>query len=251
MHAHSRLYQNDLAALERIAHIAPGSVLHRTDRWIMLNAAVPEVPAFNVAVPASAPLEAADVQDVLDWFTGREIPFRIRLRDNPDAAALERLRKPDFVDERVETAYMLEDIDRYETAGGRPAGLEVRLAKHESDVADYGRVGWEDAGLPQVGIAIARTASSLGFALLLGSLNGNAVASSMAVVAGDVVGVYNVTVKPTHRGRGIGSRMVFEALSAGRARGAKVAYLSAPDSAGSLCGRLGFRPVFRYLSFSR
>ena len=214
----------------------------------MLDAAVPEVPAFNVALPVSASLAAGDVEAVLGWYAERDVPFRIRLREELDGQALRRLESLGFGKERTETAYFLEKIEPLRT---KPAGLVVRIVTEGADLRQYGAVGWADAGLAEVGIAIAHTAVNLGFVLLMGLSKGEPVASAMAVVTGNIVGIYNVAVLPCHRGRGFGTWMVGEAVSAGLSRGAAHAYLSAPDSAAGLYKRLGFRPVFSYLSVTR
>ena len=75
------------------------------------------------------------------------------------------------------------------------AGLLIREAQTPDDVEVYGRVdapGWQE-----VTIGIARTVASFpDFVMLLGELDGEAVATSMAVVTGELVGVYNVQVQP-------------------------------------------------------
>ena len=241
----ARLYRNNLTALERIARIRPSSTTNRTNRWLMIAAGVAEVPAFNVAVPLANALVGDDAAAVIGWYDRRSLPYRVRLRAEQDGDALERLVGLGFEPERTETAYVLEQFPSGTT---QPEGLSVRTVTGEQNLRRYGALGWEQVGLADVGVAIARTARELGFELILGLSGDYPVACSMAVVTDDVVGVYNVAVLPEYRRRGFGSRMVEAALAAGSSRGARLAYLSAPEQAASLYSRLGFRPVSQYCS---
>jgi ribosomal protein S18 acetylase RimI-like enzyme len=69
----------------------------------------------------------------------------------------------------------------------------------------------------------------------------------MAVVAEGMVGIYNVFVEPSMRGRGFGTRMTLEAIEAGRSRGAGTAQLGASDEVAGLYVRLGFQRLMTYV----
>jgi predicted GNAT family acetyltransferase len=109
----------------------------------------------------------------------------------------------------------------------------------------YGAVGWP-GDARRIGIAIARTARDLGFTLLVGELDGRAVASATTVVTDGLAGIYNVVVEPEYRRRGVGTAMTWAAVAAGLDRGAKNVWLGSSDIARPMYLKMGFEPHFEY-----
>ncbi|MGI8926864.1 MAG: GNAT family N-acetyltransferase, partial [Tepidiformaceae bacterium] len=134
-----------------------------------------------------------------------------------------------------------------------PEGLRIRPVDDEADLALYtAQFIGADPEWDQVVKAIGRTAMSLpGFTLLLGLCDGEPVATSMAVVTGATVGIYNVGVDPRYRRRGFGSAMSLAAMAAGAAEGCRLAGLQASEMGYSMYEGLGFRTVETYLSMER
>ena len=69
-----------------------------------------------------------------------------------------------------------------------------------------------------------------------------------ARMAADELEILNLAVEPQQRRRGIGARLLQEALAEGRTRGARSAWLEVRDSnqgARALYGRFGFRETYR------
>ncbi|HSO30179.1 MAG TPA: GNAT family N-acetyltransferase [Candidatus Sulfomarinibacteraceae bacterium] len=129
----------------------------------------------------------------------------------------------------------------------RPAGVEIDRVRsaEESDVATATAVtGFElphrFAG-PMADMfrgAAARTASPI--RMFLARLDGRPVATSIGVLDGDMVGIYNVATVPEARGRGIGRAITLATLLDARARGARIGLLESSAMGRSVYRRLGF-----------
>jgi ribosomal protein S18 acetylase RimI-like enzyme len=77
--------------------------------------------------------------------------------------------------------------------------------------------------------------------LYLGYLEGEPVATAEATVAERAAGLYNISTRPSYRGRGIGSMMTWQPLRDALANGCDLAVLQAAPDGVSIYRRLGFR----------
>ena len=80
----------------------------------------------------------------------------------------------------------------------------------------------------------------------LARLDGEGVGTSLAVRAGDVLGVFNVATVPGARGRGVGRAVTLAALRDGAAAGCRMAVLQASEMGHPVYERLGFRDFGAY-----
>ena len=80
--------------------------------------------------------------------------------------------------------------------------------------------------------------------LLLGTVNGEPVATSLALVTGATVGVYNVHVDPAYRRRGFGAAITWAAVEAGLRDNAELAWIGASPIGVRLYEQLGFRTEY-------
>jgi GNAT superfamily N-acetyltransferase len=87
--------------------------------------------------------------------------------------------------------------------------------------------------------------------LLIGHVDGVAVATSLAFFAEGSVGLYGVGTVPARRGHGYGAALSAAGVEWGRRRGAKVAVLASTAEGFSVYQRLGFRTVCDTTSWFR
>jgi ribosomal protein S18 acetylase RimI-like enzyme len=77
----------------------------------------------------------------------------------------------------------------------------------------------------------------------VGSLDGHPVSTAFGFANGDHVGIYNVAIRPEHRGRGCGATITARAVMDGFAAGASYAFLQSSMLGYRLFERLGFREL--------
>jgi GNAT superfamily N-acetyltransferase len=87
--------------------------------------------------------------------------------------------------------------------------------------------------------------------LFTGRLGREAVGTALAIRTGDVSGVYNVSVVPRARRRGVGAALTWAAVAAGRAWGCDPIVLQASAMGLSLYRAMGFRTVKPYAMFTQ
>jgi ribosomal protein S18 acetylase RimI-like enzyme len=85
--------------------------------------------------------------------------------------------------------------------------------------------------------------------LYVGYVEGVPVATAEATVAEGTAGLYNISTRPSHRGRGIGSMMTWRPLLDARERGCDLGVLQAAPEGVSIYRRLGFRPFGEITEF--
>jgi ribosomal protein S18 acetylase RimI-like enzyme len=228
------IHANRLVAVERVAHINPRSSIESRGPWLLVDTAEPGFAAANSATPVG-PCTPGDVDDAIEWFRARRSPITFIARSNADDALRAELARRGFETTFEERSSVLEAPapPKYE------GPLLIRRPVSGEDIEAYGG--------DRIGVAVARTAAALGFTLLLGELDGEPIATAMAVVTGEVVGVYNVGVREAYRRRGFGSAMTWAAVAAGVDQGARLAWIGATPMAFSVYGRMGFEERLTYL----
>ena len=85
--------------------------------------------------------------------------------------------------------------------------------------------------------------------LYVGYVEGVPVATAEATVADGTAGLYNISTRPSHRGRGIGSMMTWRSLRGAHERGCDLGVLQAAPEGVSIYRRLGFRPFGEMTEF--
>lgn len=240
---HAAMHGNRVLAHQRVALLTDAAAIAKLGPWVLVDAATPEMPVFNQAVVGRPSAAAADLATVERWYAERGSTFRLTLRDNVDVALIEAASQAGYRVERVESALFME---LSEASPAPTERLTVREVTGDADLQAYGKVGWQRDGLEHIGVSIARRAKELGFVMLLGLVGAEAVGSSMAVITGSLVGIYNVGVEPRFRRRGYGGAMVWAAVEAGRRRGAAATWIGSTEMSDALYQRMGFRQLYQY-----
>ncbi len=130
-----------------------------------------------------------------------------------------------------------------------PPGLRLERVSSAAQLASFARVNAEnwDPPDPAVETFFGRSAGDLlsresphRFYLALADGGDEAAAAVELTVAAGVVGVYNLSTRAVHRGRGIASALLARSLSEAVSDGASRACLQAAESGAGLYRRLGF-----------
>ncbi|MFO7696294.1 MAG: GNAT family N-acetyltransferase [Anaerolineae bacterium] len=142
-------------------------------------------------------------------------------------------------------AGMALDLARWSADVPPPAGLSLRAADDREGLRMWADVHAAACDWPAVAAetqyAIISTWEPAGFCALVGWLDGQPVATSMVLYAGDVAGVNFVATLPQARRRGIGAAMTAATLRDARERGCRVAALTATDMGAGVYRVLGFK----------
>lgn len=223
----------------RVASISPASRSERVGPWLLIDTGEPEFSAANSATPLRS-VFAEDLDLAVDWFEVRGAHFHFTVRPGIDILLHSELMRRGYVQAPSERCLVVTSPQPPTYDGP----LLIREATTDADIETYGRVGWDES---PIGIAIARTASKLGFVLLLGSVKGAPVASSMLAATGDIGGLYNVHVETAYRRQGFGTAITWAAVAASLERGAKTIWTGSTDAGYSVYAAMGFEPCFDYL----
>jgi hypothetical protein len=205
------------------------------------------------AMRSHARLDGAGLIDRADeLIAGRD--YVVHVRDDAADAPL---------DAAAEAAGLALVAERYPAMGAeRPLepvsvpGLVLREVADEGDAREFWRIC--GASFPEIGFPAdyfdgppSATITDPRSASILGELEGEAVASAMATVIGEVAFVGWVGTAPAARGRGIGAAVTVAATNAALARGAKLASLQSSAMGESVYRRIGYRELFNYRLWAR
>ena len=204
--------------------------------------------------PASAD---ARIDDVVEWFERRRVPFVWRLGPTDRPPDLQdRLLAKGFAldpDELLGMAASLVDLPSIEL----PDGAVIELVRDSTAFREWLDVMVAGFGMPpQIGDAFVAF-GTLGFGdeqptrAILARLDGRAVATALGVFAGDGIVIANVTTLPGERGRGLGRAVTLAAMRVGADAGARLAVLQSTDMGHGVYRRLGFEDFGRYRVLAR
>ncbi len=243
------MHTNAVAALGRGAALGPGATRAEVGPWLLVDADT-HLAFFNVAVVVGAVADPAVAAiQARSWFARRGSDFCYLLRDHEDRGLIEHL-----VDSGSRIEHDLPALLRHPLAPAPPTadGLTIVPVTDAGLLAEYAAIGGEDQGIDRgVMTRIAATAfGTAGFRLLVGHAGGQPVATSLALVTGPVVGVYNVNVMPSARRRGFGASMTWAAMEHGRTLGCRAAFLESTPMSHRLYERMGFRVQYHYVQMS-
>ena len=242
------MHQNLLRALLRLGSLTDRAKAERVGPWLLIDAGV-DMARFNIAVAAEViddPITA--IKLATDWFEGRAASFCVVARDPHEADMIESAKSLGFTEVEREPAMLLEPLSA--PRRGYAGELTVREVTDELDIKRYAEL--DAPAWHEITHGIARTVSAFpDFTMLLGELHGVAVATSMAVVTGDTVGVFNVLVREDQRGHGHGRAMTLAAIEVGRRAGCAAASLQSTALGLPLYEHLGFRTRYSYRTLMR
>ena len=241
--------QNYVHALRRIARLGPEGEAEQVGPLLCINAGI-GVSKFNVAVVVDKVTKPRDaLRDAMDWYTARGLNPRLDLRGKADGPLLAASMLEGFQFWWREPVMVLHPLP---VSFSHARELEIREARTPEDFDLYCRADLEEYGDQDFQLAMVSMAAVMsGVSMHLGLQDGQPVARSMGVVHAGLVGVHNVYVPPSSRGRGYGAALTAAAIDAGRAAGATAACLQATELGFPVYERMGFRRVDDYVVVGR
>lgn len=241
------MHENMLRADRRIGHLTAASAVAELGPWLLIDAGV-GMARFNHALIARPVADVRTaVTDAIAWFDSRHVEPTFLLRQPMDDPVAAEVTRHGFVAAESEPAMLLDEL---RPARPSPPGLAIRAIHEPTHIARYAEV--DAPAWHEVTRGIARTVRDFpDFTMLLGESDGIAVATSMAVTTGELVGVYNVQVKPAYRARGFGRAMTDAAIEAGRNAGCTSATLQSTPMGLPLYRSMGFRTEYTITVYAR
>lgn len=202
----------------------------------------------NVVIAADPPGAGPFPLDAIEaWYAERDSEFRVVVREPHDTELVGALAARGYMRGPAEPALVLSPL----VVPGEepPPGLELACVDSEPLARAYARAEGDDAGLDIREAVALRSLGHTGCHMAVGFAEDVAVARAMALVTGDLAGVYNVAVDETYRRRGYGTAVTNAVLEAAAASGATMAMLATTPMGYRLYRRLGFDPVFDLVSY--
>jgi ribosomal protein S18 acetylase RimI-like enzyme len=241
------VHANLLYSQQRAARLGPRATTEHLEPWLLIDADDPDG-VFDAAIPTGVVTRPdRSVSDALTWFATRARRCNFFLRSDSDEAVSAAVERVGFAPLGDEPVLVLDDVAALTPVAA--ADLAIEPVETGVALAEYAATGNELLS-PEIKVAIAHTAFAMrGARLLLGRSQGAAIATSMCVVTGSVIGVFNVNVTPSHRRRGYGAAMTLAAVAAGARDGGRVAWLGSTPMSDALYRGLGFRELYRYVSY--
>jgi GNAT superfamily N-acetyltransferase len=257
----------NLFALFRAMASLPGSEIEETQR-LSRHLTPPTNPMYKgVWGHRLAPDEIeATIQETIAWFKDRNAPFFFWWTGPTTTPAdlSARLAAHGLIDMEAQTKEMAQYI--VSSAAGAPGmiadlhamnesvlenvprGFEINDVQNETDLQDFKQIlvaGYDIPPAMADGWVQAAREFGIGktpWRMVLGRLNGEAVASHIVFNGAGVVGVYGIAVVPSARGKGVGAAITLKPLLEARDKdGYKYAVLFSSEMGIKVYQRIGFR----------
>jgi GNAT superfamily N-acetyltransferase len=203
---------------------------------------------FNGCIVAT-PAAPEDLAAALDWVAERDVPYRLWIHEELTDGLAQTIRERDM----EQAAWLMPQmvLEQPPEPPTSASGVTVRSVSDGRSLDEYRQVSVKDGTSEDV----ARRLFSDSFAadpdveLVVASLDGQAVGTSLAVRTDEVAGVYAVGTLADARRRGVGTAATWAAVAAGRAWGCDMVVLQASEMGFPMYRAMGFRTVVRYAIF--
>jgi len=231
-----------------------GKGVVREDSRTMCFCSSLDIPALNLAY-LKAPPKIEDLEGIEAFFRERGNPYTIWIPDNGNG------HPPNLIELGLNHAMslpaMVADLDDVIMDLRPPSGCSLRFVNHESDMDAFATAAFNGYELPEdthqkFSDFMRNLDPSLQpNNLLVVALKGEEpIASGLMFRGKHDVGLYWISVAPSHRKNGLGSWLAQELLRIGREEGYRQAVLQSSPVAASLYRRLGFRGVGNFQVYS-
>jgi GNAT superfamily N-acetyltransferase len=239
--------KNFIGSYRKLVEHSPGGETREFRRVFAFVTGLP-IGMFNGCIVAR-PAAVEDVTAALDWVAERDVPYRLWIHEELIDGLAHSVREQGMEQATWLMPQMVLE-QRPELPASAP-GVTVRSVSDGRSLDEFRQVSIEDGTSEYV----ARRLFSDAFAadpdveLVVASLEGRAVGTSLAIRTDEVAGVYAVGTLADARWRGVGTAATWAAVAAGRAWGCEVVVLQASEMGFPIYSAMGFRTIVRYAIF--
>lgn len=221
------------------------------DKGLLLLSSRLPVSLFNPAFVSAPPADpGATVARIIEHYRPLTPAFALYFRETVAPGLADACLAAGLIEHWQPPIMVLDPIPEVAPA---PAAAGLAIAPLDgANVEGYVQAMCAGFGMPlEIGRAMfgANLLGMEGFTGFVGSIDGEAVATSAVFVFDGIAGVYNVATIPEHRGKGIGEALTWAANIAGRAAGATAAILQASEQGEPVYTRMGYATPARYRQF--
>ncbi len=241
--------QSQIVELEQVA--ANAWIAHETERlggWLLrANGGVTR--RANSVLPLGAPVIPLDeaIEKVIDFYKGKELIPRFQMTDTSKPVELDR----DLSDRGFSVGLQVEiHTAAINYLAKKDLSIDVLVSNDITDgwMSVYGESsGYEESTMDTRRDLMKRT--SLHKAFAIARIDRELAGVGFAVVEDKWLGLFNIAVHPTMRGRGVAVAVNTALAKWGHQRGARAAYIQVESEnlpALKLYGKLGFQQVYTY-----
>ncbi|MFF3565611.1 GNAT family N-acetyltransferase [Streptomyces sp. NPDC002574] len=226
--------------LENLASLVTGRTRRGPRGAVLAVTGAPVASLNGIVVPALEPDpdEIAELAASEPW----DLPWSIHVRGVPGPGVTEVAARHGLI------AFHRSPLMVRHPGQGMPEERAVGALKVRAiDVGEFGRYAAIMAEGFEVPSEVFRTFADPaldrmdGATFVLAEVDGVPVGTGMAVVTGDLTGIFNISTLPAHRRRGYGAAVTAELVRAGYAAGATTAFLYASEMGEPVYAAAGFR----------
>jgi ribosomal protein S18 acetylase RimI-like enzyme len=213
-----------------------------------------DIPALNLAY-LKVPPEKEDLEGIESFFRERGNPYTIWMPDNGNGPIPNLIELG--LDHAMSLPAMVADLDNMRMDLRAPSGCSLRFVSQESEIGAFAKAAFNGFELPEDthqkfsdfirNLDPSQHPTNL---LVVAIKEEEPIASGLMFRGKDDVGLYWISVAPSHRKDGLGSWLTQELLRVGKEEGYRQAVLQSSPVAAGLYRRLGFRGVGNFQVYS-
>jgi GNAT superfamily N-acetyltransferase len=241
---------NMLATWLAVVACSPAPGVVEREGVQLLSTGAP-VGLFNPVFAFSA-VDDADsaVRVATEHYAALGVPFVLYFRDALTPTLADACARAGLVEHWQPPIMVLDPVPASEPTP--PAGVAITTIDGAT-LEDYASTLAAGFGMPpELGALVANEKLlESGYIGFLATIGGEPVATSGVFVSDRTAGVYTVSTRAEHRGRGIGAAITWAAVRAGAAAGATHAILQSSQDGEPVYRRMGFVTADRYRQFEQ
>jgi GNAT superfamily N-acetyltransferase len=239
--------KNFIGSYRKLVEHSPGAET-REFRGVFAFVTGLPIGMFNGCIVAR-PAALEDVTAALGWVAERDVPYRLWIHEELADGHTQTVREQGMEQHAWLVPQMV--LEQPPELPVSAPGVTVRSVSDGRSLNEFRQVSVEDGTSEYVARRLFSDAIAADpdVQLVVASLDGRAVGTSLAIRTDEVAGVYAVATLADARRRGVGTAATWAAVAAGRAWGCDKVVLQASEMGFPMYRAMGFRTVVRYVVF--